>query len=164
MKRMIVAVLIGGGGAGLSALTLAFADWIQDFSVWPGQQTKTAYFYSTEYCYPQQSQVYYRFWETVPVTGWTGGVTIQSFTANGGLQTGTPTLYYVSATTWAPGQGWWGGTVFPFVPLSGGTLSRTPNQSYTITPSQPAYIEVVVADANVSVGCRWSNYVRLFPY
>ncbi|GIW14012.1 MAG: hypothetical protein KatS3mg062_1451 [Tepidiforma sp.] len=36
--------------------------------MWPSQQTKTAYFYATEYCYPAQSQVCYRFWESVHVS------------------------------------------------------------------------------------------------
>jgi hypothetical protein len=162
MKRKLGAILIGAGAA-LAALSLAFASWIQDFTVWPGQQTKTAYFYSTEYCYPSNVQVYYRFWEDANLMGYTGGVTIQSFHAYGGHQQGGPALYYVSATTWAPNQGWWGGTIYPFVALVSGSFSRYPNQYYSITPSQPAYIEVVVGNANGSIGCRWSNYLRLFP-
>ena len=162
MARALVA---GAAGAALALLsvTSAVADWLQDFSVWPEQQTKNAYFYLTEYCYPYHSKIYYRFFGDVGVMGYAGGVTIQTFSVYGGYQINAPTIYYVSAMTWAPWQGSWGGTIYPFIPISSGSFVRYPGQYYSISASLPAYVEVVVADANVSVGCRWTNYVRLFP-
>ena len=153
----------------LAFFATVLAGSLQSFSVWPGSQTKNGYFYDTVTCSTPGSTSYW-FNQPASLYGYSNSVDINTFsvTYGGQSQSGvSPTLYYTSVMTWSSQ----GGSTFqtpitPFGTYAVGAYNLTwyPYRNYGFTYSIPAYIETVVADANVSAYCRFTNYMQLIKY
>jgi hypothetical protein len=148
----------------LSFVTAAVADTLQTFQVWPGSQTKNGYFYTYDNCLGGYS--YYNFYQPVDVYGYSTSVDLNVLhTRYGGQDGSTPKAY----TSWAAYDtyGHWTGTAITplgYYTVGSYNLDFYPYLNAQFTSSRPAYTQVVVSDAYVSVGCRWTNYNQLIPY
>lgn len=145
--------------------SVAFAStFLNTWSVWPGSQTKLGYFNSSEYCQYNPASCW--FYHPVDVYGYTGSVDINTVRTQNGGYSGSVPLSYTSWSAWDTYGHWTGSPITPLGSYTVGSYFLTfyPYLNALFTNSRPAYSQIVIFDANVSVNCRWTNYNQMLPY
>lgn len=164
MRRYALAAFIAMAfWAGLVGTALA-DQYVAYWPVWSGSQTKNGYFYSYADCLNQASS--YNFYQPADVYGYPSSVYISQVHTRWGGQSGSTPKAYTSWAAYDTYGHWTGSAIAPlgYYTVGSYNLDFYPGLTATFSASLPAYTQVVVADANVSVGCRWTNYNQMVPY
>lgn len=155
--------LILAATAALASILSATAYYVTVQYVWPGTYTKTGYVYWNDICNYQA--LTWSHWMDANITGYSSSVYVGSYRFYGGSFTHpTEPIYWTSGYAWDSyghlhSQPFWPGTYG----MSTSTVTVYPYITLNFTASNPAYVEAVIADDAVSAGCRFSNYMQMFP-
>ena len=164
MHKIVLAASIAFAfSLGMVGTALA-SSYVEYWQVWPGAQTKNGYFYSYDDCLGQASS--YHFYQPADVYGYTSSVYIGQVHTRYGGQSGATSKAYTSWAAYDTYGHWTGSAIAPlgYYTVGSYNLDCYPALTATFSASYPAYTQVVVSDANVSVGCRWTNYNQMVPY